>query len=69
MPNFKALRGGDDGSVADVKLSDFMPRYLVYHSMVAGMSLHVRTRWSMSFTTAKEDIVKIDVDCLEVGSA
>jgi hypothetical protein len=37
--------------------------------MVAGMSLHVRTRWSMSFTTAKEDIVKVDVDFLEVGSA
>lgn len=33
----------------------------MYHSIVAGMSLHVRTRWSMSFTTAKEDIVKIDV--------
>jgi hypothetical protein len=38
---------------------------LVYHFTVADTSAQVSTRWSMSFTTAKEDIV--DVGAVDDG--
>lgn len=34
------------GVAADTKDSAFIPRFLVYHSLVAGMDFTVRTRWS-----------------------
>lgn len=35
-----------EGVLGDVKVWDFIPRYCVYHWVVLGMDLHVRTRWS-----------------------
>ena len=34
------------GVEADIKVSELMPRFLEYHSVVLGIDFTVRTRWS-----------------------
>lgn len=35
-----------DGVAAEMKVSDFIPRFCSYHFWVVGMEETVRTRWS-----------------------
>lgn len=40
------------GLEAEVKVSDLMPRFWVYHCVVRGMEDTVRTRWSRDWIVA-----------------
>lgn len=40
------------GVEAETKASCFMPRFLVYHSLVASIDSTVRTRWSRDWIVA-----------------
>lgn len=49
------------GVEGGVKASCFMPRFWVYHFMVAGMDATVKTRWSSEIMVAEgvvEDILR-----------